>query len=186
MANPGGLSIPRTEDAIWRATYDALRAADHGTLFRYEDLDDLAGGNTRNGRRWVVLRAQKELERRDKRTLVNVRGVGYRIGHPEEHLTSGNKRRLRAKHAAAGSVRVLDAADLEQIADPSARRAIQNMSTHMRAMESRLAYNEQRADAHERRIASTASEQKVASDRIEHLESTVRDLVDKMATPSAD
>lgn len=87
---------PRNGDkAVWRDLYEYLRQQPYGDLVPYDKLGDLVGHDVRSDR-GPVFRAQKEIERYDRRTLVCERNVGYRIALPEEHYTMLEKHRKRS------------------------------------------------------------------------------------------
>jgi hypothetical protein len=58
-----------------------------------------------------VYRAIKELERNHRRTLATVRGTGYRVVHPEEHLGLALSHSSRARTELKRGIERVEAAD---------------------------------------------------------------------------
>lgn len=180
--------IPKTEDAVWRDLYEAIKDRPRGDLVTYEELDAMVmSGDIRGRDRWQIYRSDEELRRVDQKTLVNIRGVGYRIALAEEHLDVANTHRLRGKRQARKAWKVADATDLSQIADPSVRKAITDLSDHMHNVEARLRYVEQRTVRTEKAIkrekidrleAETATE-----DRLARLEELIERMAEKEQPP---
>lgn len=81
----------------WQMVYEGLRNLKVGDIVSYEVLSRWAGVDMVStvGNRQCVYDAMKVLQREDKRTIINVRGVGFRIAHASEHIGEGQKHRLK-------------------------------------------------------------------------------------------
>lgn len=174
-----GLVLPDTFTARWRPLYDALRDVEYGTSFTYAELSRMAGlgkGESirENQHRWLVLRTRKEMLRHDRRFLANLRTVGYRIVHPEEHLKAGNAYRAKSMRAAGWSERTLGATDLALITDPDVRAAITNLQGRMARMRQALRHQEARLVATEIATAELTEHSEAHEERIASLEEKLR------------
>jgi chromosome segregation ATPase len=171
-----GLEIPSTEEAKWRTLYDALREAEYGTSYTYDELNKMAGDDVDDIRadRWIVDRTRKELVRLDKRYLENLRGVGYRIVHPDEHLKAGNHYRGKSMRAAGRSVKVLEATDLAKIEDPAVRTKIVELENRMGRLQQQLRHQETRLASTERTTERLRADRDDHEDRLAAIETKMR------------
>lgn len=167
-----------TQDAKWRPLYAHIRTLPYGTLITYKEMRDLLGFDSRDQQRWSVYRTDKELQRLDSKALINLRNVGYRVAHPEEHLDIVNSRRKRARRQTSKGVMAGLATDLSLINDPDVRDAITRLTTHMRGVEARLTYAERKVAKHEETLKSLQRESKESTaqmdDRISKLEALMK------------
>lgn len=69
--------------------------APYGQVFSYGTLADAIGAEDKSTVQSAVNGSLGSLGRELSKTLVNVRGVGYRVPHPNEHLDVGRTRRRR-------------------------------------------------------------------------------------------
>ena len=67
-----------------------------GTVYTYNDLMEILGFDNINKTRGVVLNAQRRLLKEFSRTMMNVRGVGYRLAEAKDHMMIANGRHRRA------------------------------------------------------------------------------------------
>ncbi len=107
-----------------RKLLDLFAAADYGTEFTYAEIlqktgcDLLEGGN-----RQRVYTAIRRLERDHRRTLLNLRGRGYKVAKPAEHVEAMRVRAGRAKRHMSLARRTGDATPLDLL-DDRERRAL--------------------------------------------------------------
>jgi hypothetical protein len=85
---------PKGTVAEWRMLYELLRAKDYGELAAFEELDAALGRDFRANRS-PIGRARRELHG-DRKTLITVRGVGYRIAESREHADNAAARQREA------------------------------------------------------------------------------------------
>lgn len=120
---------PVGSEAQWRMVYKAISALGVNDVITYEQLGEALGRDFLEDRA-PIYRAMQELEREDKRTLTNVRNVGYRVAEPGEHegLAKGHVRRSRRQlNKAKGRV---DSADRNGL-DAETRRRLDDMGVHL-------------------------------------------------------
>lgn len=98
---------PKGEIPEWRIVYDHAVTVPVDGVVTYEDLDALLG-RTFTDSRAPIYRVQKELLENDHRTMVNVIGVGYRVGKANEHAGLASGQRKRARHSMTKAVRIVD------------------------------------------------------------------------------
>lgn len=179
-----GLDL-RTEGAMWRVLYDAIHDADHGRTFGWTELNELAGmkpGEDVRDDRWILHRCRVEMVRHDKRYLESVRGVGYRVVESEEHLGAGHRYRRKSMRAAARSKRVLAAADMSRIDDPTIRNKIMEMEVRMGWSEQQLKHHDERLTDTEQVTERLTIEQADYSDRL----AAVEERLQRMAGTNTD
>lgn len=116
----------------WKMIYDRLKTLKIDEMVTYEDLY-LVLGRVFQEDRSPLYRAVKELEHHDSRTLVNVRGQGYRVAHPSEHegLAKGHVRKSHRQLTKARSR--ADSADRSGL-DPETRKRLEALSVHLGAV----------------------------------------------------
>lgn len=73
-------------EARWKKVYHRLKGMKTGDVLTYTTLAEMFPGLDRHGLQSVIRRAQKELLEENKRGLKNVRGQGYRVIDPSEHM----------------------------------------------------------------------------------------------------
>jgi hypothetical protein len=158
---------PRGEVAEWRIVYGVLRQADYGDVVRYERLHAALGRDLRRNRS-PLQRAVAELEERDHKTVEAVRGEGYRIVEPREHVRLVQGRARRARRQTTRGLEVAQAADRSRLTQPERER--------LDGLAERLARVEQAMTAIVRR-------QRVQAERLRQLELQVEsdDTADKLA-----
>jgi hypothetical protein len=71
-------------------------AADYGTTLTYPEITERTGLDAAGKDRQRVYSVLRVLERDHRRTLQCVRGVGYKVANPAEHVESMSIRRARA------------------------------------------------------------------------------------------
>lgn len=95
---------PKGAVAEWRIIYNAIRELNPGDTVTYDQLNDLLGRDFRSccG---PLYRAVTEFQKCDSRTLVNVRGTGYRVAAAAEHeaLARVHSRRSRRQLSKAAA-----------------------------------------------------------------------------------
>lgn len=110
-------TLTKMKDAL----FAALGTAPYGTVFPYQALSEIMGVDA-VGHRYVILTVAKRLEREAQRALESIRGHGYRIAMPKDHLHLGSKRHLRGRRQIDGALRVLKATPLQALSPEERRR----------------------------------------------------------------
>ena len=117
---------PKAGVAQWRMIYDHLVTIDFDAVVTNVELAEVVGLNFRG----PLQRATRELERHNRRTLLSVRGVGYRVAQANEHAGIGKTREGRARRQVKRGRETVVNTDL-------ARLTAEEMKHHMR-VEARL------------------------------------------------
>lgn len=117
----------------WQVIYEHVRGMASGELVTRQELVDLLTDSAPGSMAPALGRAVKELQERDHLTLVNVRGVGYRLGEPSEHLEQAKGHTRRARRNAQAAVRTVAAADRTRMTADE-RRAVDAFEHHMRSV----------------------------------------------------
>lgn len=81
--------------ALWYAAYELLKGVAINDVLTYEDLET-ALDRPRAGVQASMRRAAKELLNEDKRAVIAVPNVGYRVIEPGEHLDVAKTRQRRS------------------------------------------------------------------------------------------
>lgn len=105
---------PRGDRAEWRVIYDETRKMAPGDVLTYERISGLLGRDFRADR-GPLQRVTRELEEADSRTLVCVRGKGYRVAAASEHEQLARQHSVRSRRQldkAAAKARSANRADL--------------------------------------------------------------------------
>ena len=91
-------SWPLASD-LTRWAYDFLRPLPRGATVSYAALSAALTVDAQDWRgRTAVLRAARKLLRDDQKLLLNVRGVGYRLGRETDHAPASRRYRRLARH----------------------------------------------------------------------------------------
>lgn len=119
---------PAGEKARWKIVYELFQQAQYGDLLNYWELGAALGLNARNDKdkhmiQMAVRRATIQLERIEGRTTQSVRGRGYQIAKPGEHLGIGRARNKRAGRQLDRGEKVANGVDLNLV-DDETRKAL--------------------------------------------------------------
>lgn len=111
---------PIGDRARWRVLADIFKETPRGTMIDYEELGDALGlhpVDDRDAIRAAVQSASKCLSREHNRSLQAVRGFGYRVVMPEEHIDLARSQQRRSRKAlsrAQGHVENVDLSALDE------------------------------------------------------------------------
>lgn len=127
----------------------------HGTVLTYKSLREILGGLNPQSHagRAMVLSVGQRLEREGQRALQNIRGIGYQIAHPGQHLGIGEKRQQRGRRQVAAAMRVLLATPVSALSTEQRRRhdaylvIIQQQVDAMRSVQAKAAQAYKQIDA---------------------------------------
>lgn len=131
--------------------------ADYGTVFTYaailaETECDLTGPD--RSRIYTVIR---RLELDHERTLMNVRGSGYKVALPSEHVASMQVRRERAGQQVALARRTGSATSVARLGSDD-RVALVNIVSHLGRIEQAIGAHDARLEAIERHLGLGAGD----------------------------
>lgn len=180
---------PVGEEARWKVIYEILREAPEDEIVPYERLLDALGLDPEQ--RAVVhlatRRAVKELQEKDRRTVATVRGKGYRVATPEEHMPLGMSHHAKAGRALVRARNTVNSTDLNRIEDPAARHAVEQV---VLALANEIEVNRrmrQKVDQHDWDILTLAANQAhtnqaidLIRDHQQRLEAKMTELAEKL------
>jgi len=112
---------PKGDRPEWRAVYDEARTLGAGQVLTYERLSQLLGRDFRASR-VPVTRAIRELQEADSRTLVCVRGQGYRIAAATEHEHLARQHSARSRRQLTKAAATARSANRAELSPEQARR----------------------------------------------------------------
>lgn len=107
---------PKTEKLL-----GLFASSDYGTEFSYEKILSETGCDLREGDRQRIYTVVRRLERDHRRTLLNLRGRGYKVAQPGEFVGSMRVRAGRAKTQIVLAERTGQATPLELLNDIESR-----------------------------------------------------------------
>lgn len=142
---------PLGSEARWKTIYRALRVLQPGDVITYDELGDLLSLHPADERHAIQMsmhRALTELLHEDRRTCETVRGVGYRVVLPAEHLMLARRRNARARVQVKRGFDVATNVDLNAV-DPHVRGALETVALHFMRLQ-------QAIDATHRKAAEAA------------------------------
>lgn len=102
--------------------------ADYGTEFSYALILQETGCDLVEDDRQRIYTVVGRLERDHHRTLLNVRGMGYKVAQPNEFVGSMRVRNGRAKRHVSLARRTGDAAPREMLTDPERQELTDQMA----------------------------------------------------------
>jgi hypothetical protein len=111
---------PIGEQARWRTLVDLFAKVDRGAVVTFEDLAEELGLDSVQDRRAIqaaVNQAQKTLSREHDRSLTSVRGVGYRVALPDEHVDLAGRQQRKGRRALQRAQVHVDHVDLSALSD---------------------------------------------------------------------
>jgi hypothetical protein len=133
---------PTRRRARWRVIYeDLMRGQPENHVITYEEMASALGLDPIADRPVIIgaaRRAIAELEESDNRSAVSVRGVGYRMAEPGEHLKIGRARKQRSEVALRGARRAVVNVDLSRVPEHE-RPALLGLA---RLVEAQLDFND--------------------------------------------
>lgn len=123
--------------------------ADYGSEFTYAEILNATECDLLEGDRQRIYSVVRILERDHRKTLVNMRGRGYKVPHPRDHPESMTQRKhragkqieLAARTGQATALELLSEGELRTFADTQV--AISRVAQALQYHESRLARIEQ-------------------------------------------
>lgn len=112
------------KDALpqWEKVYNLLAAAEVDQIITYEEFDKALKLDFRAAQRPGFDKAVQQLERRNLRTVDNVRNKGYRIVRAHEHERLARKHQLKGLRQTKRSMRKVKSADRSKLGLDEKRR----------------------------------------------------------------
>lgn len=163
---------PKGDVAEWRAIFDLIKDKKPDDVIPLEDIED-ALGRSLGSNRGPVYRAIKELEKSQYRTLATVRGVGYRVARPEEHLDLGLSHSRSARKQLRRGLQRAEATNRGELEPVAAARLEAFEATTSRLVQfiGRMAVA---VDDHAKRIDTLESDKDKTSERVSVVEEALK------------
>ena len=165
---------PKGTQPEWRLLYDLVHGQPVDTVFKYDQFDKALGRDFREDR-GPLARLQDELLSQDKRVLINVRGIGYRVAKAKEHGDLAAGQRKRARRAVRKGVRIAAGTDRSALTADERKR--------IDAMEHNLREQENMLRRHDERIGKAEKAVRRVDDRVDVLERQLAELERRTAKP---
>lgn len=158
--------------ARWKKVYDLLKGMDVGDVLTYDTLAELFPELERQGLQGVVRRAAQEFLEENNRGLRNVRGLGYRVINPAEHIEVARWHQARSVQSLKRGQSAVAHVDLSGMS-PEIRALTEATG---RALTNQLAYM-QRMDVRQKKLERVLSD---TVDRTATNEDQIRELQERL------
>lgn len=135
-----------------QALLDYFLVLDYGDLARYGQILQATKCDVMDTDRSRVYSVVRRLENEHERTLLNERGVGYRVARPAEHLASMGIRKGRASRQIELAQKTGRATAVSLLDDDESRRLSDAMN-HLSRISQAVAHHDVRLDRIERHDA---------------------------------
>ncbi len=148
---------PVGERPQWQVVFDRIATMEIGDTITHQDLQALLPGAPRGSRDSALNRAVRQIEDDRKRTLANVRGIGYRMVEASEHEGLARRRHKRAKRQLSSASRKLRSADRSRLTPDERKRfdALEDHLSRQQEMIRRLDARVERAETGLREVRRT-------------------------------
>lgn len=155
-----------------KIAYEALKDIEPGKLLTYPKLLELTGYDFQGKSRTCIVRSvNRHMLQNDKKMLINVRGIGYKIGLPDEQVSHGKFRKIRAgRQVKSGMQELLNVDTKNMSADE--RQRLNDLTNHMTTL---LRYLRTRTI---KGIDKTAQAVDVQKENLKQIEKFERQLAD--------
>lgn len=149
--------MPRTK------VIEYVSGLDYREMVTYETLQTMLGDVTRGDAQNAVNRALRELESVHRKTLINVRGAGYRVAHPDESEKESSRHQTKAKRQIRKARSKVDNVDLAHVSTPEIRKDIEAQSMRLAKVEDAVKVLTRKSARHDKLIALLGKEQQTIS-----------------------
>lgn len=134
-----------------KALLNLFEKAPYGTSFTYAQILNETECDVAGPDRHRILTVNRRLEKNSRKTLMNMRGVGYKIADPGEHVDSMRHRGDRAKTQLVRAKRTGEATPLEMLDDVGLATLTDQQVFNARVMQA-FSVVSQRFSKHEKRL----------------------------------
>ncbi|MGL5909416.1 MAG: hypothetical protein ACRCZP_05400 [Phycicoccus sp.] len=168
---------PVGDRARWRVLVDLFKATARGTMVDYVELGDALGlhpDNDRDAIRAAVQAASKHLSAEHNRSLQAVRGFGYRVVLPEEHIDLARGQQRRSRKALARAQVHVTHVDLSAL-DEVQRSMVMAAASALAWQQQQIKRLDLRQSDLEQVVASVV-ETKASVEQVAELEQRIADL----------
>jgi hypothetical protein len=128
---------------------DLFLDAEYGDEFTYAEIAEKTGCDVASADRQRVYSVNRVLERDHLRSLLNLRGRGYKVAHPREHVDSMSVRRQRAGTQIERAARTGDATRIDLLG-PADMRSLTDARVWVSRVEQALRHHDARLERLER------------------------------------
>ncbi len=148
---------PVGERPQWQIVYDRIVTMEIGDTISHQELQALLPDAPRASLGTALAKAVRQVEDNRKRTLANVRSVGYRMVEASEHEALARGRHKRAKRQLSSASRKLRSADRSRLTPDERKRfdALEDHLSQQQAMIRRLDARVERAETGLREVRRT-------------------------------
>jgi len=165
-----------SEHPRWEQVYTLLTRLQPDEVVTYEQLTAILGREFTLDRS-PLYDAARHLRRNGSRSLVNVRGVGYRVIHAHEHADTARHHRLKARRQITRSRDELVSADRTAL-DPETARRFDAQAAQLDTLAAMTRHNSKRLErleeAAKRETRRRKEETAELEERVARLEKAVR------------
>lgn len=185
-AGPSGgrrVGEPVGRQARWKTLYTHLETLALGELFTWEEMGQLLGLDFIHDRAAMsspFKRAADELVKEHRRTVVSVRGIGWKVATPKDQLKQAHKHQKRALVEVNRGRQQVEAVDPAKL-DPETRKAFEIVGTLFRHQATVM----DQLDVRQQRLEKVLSAVQDGQRRTEHAvavtQDTVQDLMARLA-----
>jgi len=169
---------PKGEFPFWKILYDAIKDADYGTKFSFEQLHVMTGMNTSKVRDYV-LETNKHLLEDCKKCLISVRKFGYKIATPEEHVFQARKRPKKIKNQVKFGVREWNGLNTEGFT-PDQKVQFQQEFNHIATIGRLVSKKQLKGIEHTKKSLQCQEEAKALQDQQQEKLEALRDALAKV------
>ena len=159
---------PKGEQPLWQAVYDHAMTLEPGELIGWDRLTVILGYDPQpaGASRTPILTASKRLLTDHGRTLVSVRGKGYRVAHAKEHEGIGRGFQRSAQRKLRRGVEVTTCVDRNALTE--SQRSSLDALAHVLASQNAM------LKRHDARIGVVETVTQDQDARLDVLEATLR------------
>lgn len=145
---------------------DLFISTDYGTTLTYVDIVEKTGLDVSSEHRQRMYTVNNILERDHLRSIQNVRGVGYRVAHPREHVESISIRRRRAGRQISKASKTASATNISRLNSDESRE-LADAQVWVTRVEQALNFHDKRISAIEAKLGMKTDQEEVQSTAIE-------------------
>lgn len=180
---------PIGELARWRVLVDEFANVDRGTVITYEELGKVLGLDPANEAdkraiRSAVYHATRALSKDHDRSLVAVRGVGYRVVLPGEHVELAGRQQRKSTRALVRAKTHVDHVDLSELSDEG-KRIVHATASALAWQQGQMRRMDIRQRDLEKVVASVVTKQDRTEEEVSQLRSDLQAQIDALKAENA-
>jgi hypothetical protein len=160
--------------AKWVALYEKLAELKPQETITYAELTAVAGFDVLADRS-PLYSAFRQLSDKDKRSVINIPGVGYRIATAEEHMARSKHHQLKGKRQTRKAKRHVTNVHQEELT-PQQRVSFEGQASRMAKMESALVNHGERIKSLEKAQTKTGMQVDQHSRELSQIQARLKSL----------